>query len=69
VEVYSEGKEIEGVHVPKFVSLVVEELICGNNKVHPCKIHCCNKSGLKDGRICCRRESLKSVKVENLRRG
>lgn len=42
-------------------SSVVEGLACGNNKLYPC-----NRSGVKGGRICCRRESMKSVEVENL---
>lgn len=45
-------------------SSVVEGLACGNNKLYPC-----NRSGVKGGRICCRRESMKSVEVEALRRG
>jgi len=47
-------------------SSVVEGLACGNNKLYPCRVYCCNRSGVKGGRICCpsRRESMKSVPVE-----
>jgi hypothetical protein len=66
-EADSECEEFESVHVPKLVSSAVEGLICGNNKLCPCRIHyCCNRSGVKGGRICCRRESMKSVEVGKL---